>query len=376
MVYYFLEEPFSTIAGLALSSAAANMMRFSDSSAVVCPQADDTWGFSAHRILVIHQLHVANIRGWRFVPLLIRRQLMCSVFHPVLSRLTSGDTVWCFNWPHVAGALERAIHLKGAKLIYHAHNSLAPWAAGTVFKSFTPDAMIFNSEAMRQEALKLMPYLRNTHTIHNGADEAIFYPLPAGSGQKNTVPIILYVGRLVQVKGVHVLMEAMRILQERKIQAICKVVGSSHAGGSRDKVTTYIRSLRKHCPSNVQLAGFRAATDIAQEYRSADIVCCPSICQEAFGNVNIEAMASGVPVVATRVGGIPEIAARGGVLLVDPDSAVKLADALQKVIQDKALRTKMSAEGLASFQQRFTLRGIARKHRELLESLHDSKIFA
>jgi spore coat protein SA len=273
------------------------------------------------------------------------------------------------NMALVAAALEWAIHLKGAKLIFHAHNTLAPYAAQPLFRSFTPDALIFNSEAMRQEALALMPYLKNTYTIHNGADENIFFPRPAGAGQTNAIPIILYVGRLVPIKGVHVLVEAMRILQQRKIQATCKLVGSSHAGGNRNKLTAYIRSLHANYPSNVQFAGFRSATEIGFEYRTADILCCPSICQEAFGNVNIEAMASGVPVVATRVGGIPEIAAGSGVLLVEPECAVELADALQRLIEDKHLRARMAVDGLASFRRRFRWTEIVRQQRELLDSL-------
>ena len=95
------------------------------------------------------------MRGWRFVPLSARRQIICRLFSSALFRLKSGDIVWCHNWPYVAEALEPEIHLKGAKLIYRAHNSLAPYAARGLFKSFTPDALVFNSEAMRQEALEL-----------------------------------------------------------------------------------------------------------------------------------------------------------------------------------------------------------------------------
>jgi spore coat protein SA len=383
MVYHLLGEPFSAYTGLALANSVANTMRFDESSVVVCPEADDTWGFKEDRILVIPQLNIltvmirgASMRGWRFVPSSTRKQIICSIFGSVLSTLKSGDIVWCYNWPYVAQALQSVIQSKGAKLIYHAHNSLAPYAARTLFKSFTPDALIFNSEAMRQEALRLMPYLKNTHTVHNGADEALFYPLPADAARNNTPPVILYVGRLVPQKGVHVLIEAMRILQKRNIQASCKLVGSSHAGGRRSKVTTYIKSLHKRRSPNVQFEQFRAATDIAEEYRAADIFCCPSIWQEPFGNVNIEAMASGVPVVASRVGGIPEIAAEGGVLLVEPDSAVGLADALQRLILDKDLRAKIGAEGLASFRRRFTWTVINRQHNHIIRSLesHQAEI--
>jgi spore coat protein SA len=376
MTYYLLCEPFSAYSGLALSGVTANMMRFDKTSVVVCPQADNTWGFNSDRILVIRQVRLSNIRGWQHVPLWMRMRFFCCIFGPLLSQLREGDTVWCLNWPNVAESLERAIHSKGAKLIYHAQNSLAPRAARNGLKALNPDAIVFNSEAMRQEALSLLPWLDNTYTIHNGADENLFYPPSSSRTKENDIPVILYVGRLVHIKGVHVLTEAMRILQERDVRALCRVIGSHHAGGKKDKVTPYIRELKKNCPSNVQFDGFRAATDIAQEYRIADIFCCPSVWQEPFGNVNIEAMACGVPVVASRVGGIPEIAAGGGVLLVEPGSPIALADALQKLIEDGDFRRTMAAKALEAFQQRFTWTAIMRKQRALLESLDDRTTFA
>jgi len=80
-------------------------------------------------------------------------------------------------------------------------------------------------------------------------------------------------------------------------------------------------------------------------------------------------MGCGVPVVATRVGGIPEIAAQGGVILVKPESAAELADALQTLIQDKTLRARLAREGLKSFQRRFTWNTIAEQYREVVNSL-------
>jgi glycosyltransferase involved in cell wall biosynthesis len=243
MIYHLLDEPFSTREGLAIARNVANIMRFDESSTVVCPASDDTWGIHSSRIMTIPLSSLANRKGWRAVPDWLRRQLMSYIFRPFLSRLKPEDIVWCHNWAYVAAGLERAIHLRKARLLYHAHKSIASFASRSLFRSFISDAMIFNSEAMRQEALKEMPYLQNTHTVHNGADEALFFPNPFGLRHVRSVPTILFVGRLVSGKGVHVLTEAMRVLQERHIRTICKLVGSSHAGGRRDRRTAYIRSL-------------------------------------------------------------------------------------------------------------------------------------
>jgi spore coat protein SA len=289
------------------------------------------------------------------------------VLRPLLSRLKSGDIVWCHSQPYFAAALEATIHAKGAKLIYHSASPFTIYPSLSMFRSFSADAYIFTSEAMRQEALGLVSDLNNTYAIHNGADETLFYPAAPGKRPRNAVTVILYVGRLHPEKGVHVLMAAMRILQERKVAAVCKVVGSSFSGGS--KPTAYAKSLAKDRPSNVEFKDFRIQTGIAEEYRSADILCCPSIFQEPFGSVNIEGMACGIPVVASRVGGIPEIAAEGGVILVEPDSAVEVADALQRLVEDKALRARVASEGLSSFRRRFTWPTIFRQYQDVADAL-------
>lgn len=370
MICYLLDEPFSAYTGLALSSIVANMMRLDANSIVVCPEADDTWGFSANRTRVIPKLGlIVKIKGSRFIPLWVRRRILSWICSPLLSQLQQGDIVWCQNRPYIAEALEQAIRRRGARLIYHCQNSHVLYAKRTKFKYLTPDALIFNSEAMRQEVLCLLPRLKNTFVIHNGARANPGRKVDAEPDQGQSIATVLYVGRLVPAKGVHVLIEAMKILNERSVRAICKIVGSSHAGGNKNRMTSYIRSLHRNSPPNVQFKGFRAATVIGEEYRAADILCCPSVWREPFGNVNIEAMATGIPVVASRVGGIPEIAAEGGILLVEPNSPGELADALQKLIMDKDLRAKMGADGFASFQRRFTWEEIFRQHREVIKRL-------
>jgi spore coat protein SA len=375
MIYHLLpeNEPFSAFSGVAISRNVSNMMRLDPSRVVVCPKSDDSWGFGADRIMVVPAVHLlARIRGRRFIPRLLTNLFFRSAFQPLISSLKPGDIVWCHNQPFYCAALEAAIHEKGAKLVYHAHNSICDSPTRAAFRAFTADATIFVSQAIRDEALRSLPWLKNTHVIYNGADERRFYPKRSSQEASDRVPVVLYVGRLVPRKGVHVLIEAMAILKERGVNASCRIVGSSFAGGSRP--TRYVRSLIRSCPSNVCFVAFRPGTEIAEEYRAADILCCPSIWTEPFGNVNIEAMACGVPVVASCVGGIPEIAEDGGIVLVEPGSAEQIADSLQRLLKDSNLRIQVGAKGIQSFSRRFTWTAVCRQYQLIVDYVRDGKV--
>ncbi len=371
MIYHLLYDrhaKFSASRGGAVVHNVANMMRFDSSSVVVCWGADGSWPYGQDRVLLIPALRFYScVKAKRFLPVWAYAPLLRRVFRPLLLRLKKGDIVWCHHEPFIAASLQRPIQEKGAKLIYHVDGSLAGLAKSPVFRSFNPDAVIFVSEAIRQEALRLLPGMEHTHAIHNGADDSLFSPAPLGQNQDHAVPVVLYVGRLIPIKGVHVLVDAVRILQRRKVDVACKIVGSCFAEGKRG--VPYVRRLINDSPSNVQFEDWCSGLEIAQKYQSADIVCCPSICEEGFGNVNIEAMACGIPVVASRVGGIPEIAAEGGIVLVNPNSAVELADALQGLIDDQGLRGRVATEGLRSFRQRFTWTVIYKQYQEIIDSL-------
>ena len=367
MIYDLLPEmeEFREQGGGAISKNVANVMRFDESRTVVCAAAAaDLWGFESHRIVVIPGLLFRGkkkIKRW--IPASIKGPWYRRIYEPFLSMLKAGDVVWCHNQPYIAAALERSIHEAGARLIFQSHDPHLPGTAIAALESLNLSAWVFVSDALRKQYQKFFPRMTNTYVVYNGADERVFYPLPSGNLPKNDVPTVLYVGRLHPEKGVHLLVEAMRVLQTRNVDARCKVIGSPYTGGS--KPTRYVRSLHSSSPSNVDFLGYRAVADTAREMRTADVFCCPSVWLEAFGNVNIEAMASGTPVVASRVGGIPEIAAEGGILLVAPDSAIEIADALQKLIEDEDLRLKTGKEGLKSFRKRFTWSAIASQYQEI-----------
>jgi glycosyltransferase involved in cell wall biosynthesis len=368
MVYHVLPEleQFCPNRGGALAKIVAQHMRFDESRVVSCYAADRPWGHERDRILVIPELlPYGKLRGRRFLPTWVKGRFFRRVFRPLLSRLEPGDIIWIHHQPYIAAALEKAIHVAGARLIYQAHDGRVRRTERTAFRSFVADAWVFDSGALRQTYLALFPEWRNAHVLYNGADVKLFYPADSGAVRNNAIPVILYVGRIQAEKGVHVLLDAVRILQQRGVEVSCKLIGSHFSGVS--KVTPYMRSLQKSKPPNAEFTGYLAPERVVQELRSADIFCCPSIWLEAFGMVTVEAMACGVPVVASQIGGLPEVGSEGGMAFVEPGSAVGLADALQRLIQDKNLRQKMSDEGVASVQRRFTWDAIARQYLHILE---------
>ncbi len=229
------------------------------------------------------------------------------------------------------------------------HNSLLHPRSRKHFPALKDVPVVFCSEFLRKEATSAYPnHFQKTHVVYNGADSDKFRA--EGRTQKS-VPQIIFTGRLVPNKGVHVLMDAMRILQGRGIKAKCTIVGGSAFGGSRP--TRYVRKLERTRPSNTELIGYRAGNEFAGLLRQADIFCCPSIWNDPFPMSLLEAMASGLPVVASRTGGIPEQLAYGGGIMVPPNDKEALATALQQLLEDASYRERLGNEALRASRGHF-----------------------
>ena len=177
---------------------------------------------------------------------------------------------------------------------------------------------------------------------------------------------ILCVGRLVPDKGMHIFVDAMRLLAERGANTQGIILGTANFGSDTGAETDYVRKLKSDAPGNVQFLPFTFGNALAEEFRAADIFCCPSIWQEPFGMVNVEAMATGLPVVATRMGGIPEIFENGGALLVPPNNAAAIADAIERLIANPEERRRIGEAGLRSFRQHFSWEAIHSAYDRLL----------
>lgn len=174
--------------------------------------------------------------------------------------------------------------------------------------------------------------------------------------------IVLFVGRLVEIKGVSYLIEAMQEVDAKLI-----IVGD---GPMKDSLMSQARGLG----DRVSFLGAKNHEDLKTIYASADIFVAPSVTgkdggQEGFGLVMLEAMASGLPVVASNSGGIPDLVKDGvNGLLVEERDAKGISQAINKILYHPDLYTEMSSNSrkLAG-QYDYTV--LARKYKTILEGL-------
>jgi len=156
--------------------------------------------------------------------------------------------------------------------------------------------------------------------------------------------VITYCGRLCENKGVRNLIEAVSICKDKHIVLV--IIGTPVYKGAKED--SFVRSLKKlsaKSSSKVIFTGFIPQSELPAYYGATDILVVPSKCNEAAGNVTIEGMACGLPVIATTQGGIPEYADRNATLLIDVDDnfSQSLALAIKSLTNDKVLRKKMAA---------------------------------
>jgi colanic acid/amylovoran biosynthesis glycosyltransferase len=201
-------------------------------------------------------------------------------------------------------------------------------------------------------------YGEKTAVIHCGVDTDVFQPRSNDSTAKRSgKPLsILCVGTLHEVKGQTYLLEACRRLKKRGVYFDCHFVGD---GPDRASLTR--RSKEAGIAEQVHFHGQRTRQEIAQLMSKADVVVAPSVPtsdgrREGIPIVLMEAMASGLPVIASSISGIPELVEneRSG-LLVPPRDARALTDALERLHATPVLRQKLSLEGRKKVEQQFDL---------------------
>jgi colanic acid/amylovoran biosynthesis glycosyltransferase len=191
--------------------------------------------------------------------------------------------------------------------------------------------------------------------IHCGVDTEFFRPREETSGDRPFT--ILSVGTLHEVKGQSYLVEACRLLREARVELACKIVGDG-----RDRKLLNRQIAAAGLAEYITLLGRRDRTEVAELLRTADVLAAPSVPtksgkREGIPVVLMEAMACGVPVVASRLSGIPELVEDGvSGLLIPPGDAAALADALRRLNDDPSLRRRLGSAGREKVLEEFDVR--------------------
>lgn len=226
------------------------------------------------------------------------------------------------------------------------------------------DRILVNSQYLKADVEKRAPKAaRKVGIVYPGVDpgrfgEGVGRDLLRSERDWTNRKIVLYAGRLIPLKGVHHLLEAMPQLAARHPDVLLVIVGSPFYGSGRmsayaKKLHALARPWRRH----VHFEPYVSHQAMPSWFGMADVAAVPSVRREAFGLVNVEAMASGLPVVACRVGGIVEIVEDGVTgYLVDPNRrpAAELAERISQLLDNEALRRQMGALGRERVLGRFT----------------------
>jgi glycosyltransferase involved in cell wall biosynthesis len=219
------------------------------------------------------------------------------------------------------------------------------------------------SEASKRDILRYfhVPESR-IEVIYNAIDDR-FWQQPAADEiarvrerYRLDNPFVLYAGNIKPHKNLERLIEAFHILRQ---DPAMKDVQLLIIGDEISKYATLRRAVHRHkLHKHVRFFGFVSDQTLAALYRLADAFVFPSL-YEGFGLPPLEAMASGTPVITSNVSSLPEVVGDAA-LMIDPYEPAAIADAMQRVLTDAALRADLSRRGLARAREFSWERSIAR----------------
>ena len=356
-------------------------------------RADDEPGWRVRGYPPAHDLSSADDRLRPMLAALSRDLAM--VADPI-----EADVVHAHTWyTHLAGLLARLAYGIPLVLTVHSLEPLRPWkreqlGGGYEVSSWiertalqTADAVVAVSRETREDVLRLFEIpAERVHVIHNGIDADFYYPDPATDalerhGIDPSVPYVLFVGRITRQKGIVHLVRAIRHLDPGIGVVLC--AGQPDTPQIAAEMERGVAAAQAERPNVVWIGEMVSRTDARQLYSHAAVFCCPSV-YEPFGIINLEAAACETPVVASAVGGIPEVVVDGetGLLVPvelrpdDPMSPIdadrfelNLAGAINALMADAATREVMGRAARRRAVERFSWARIAEETVDLYRSV-------
>ena len=300
------------------------------------------------------------------------------------------DLVHSHTWyANLAGHLAALRYDIPHVVTMHSLEPLRPWKAeqlggGYAVSSWcervaanSAAAVVAVSDAMRADLIAAYPEIsQRTYVIRNGIDSAEYVPDVAtdavtGNGISLDRPYVIFVGRITRQKGLPVLLRAAARLDPGVQLVIC--AGQPDTPELADEVTRLADGLRRTRSGVVWLPRMLDKREVIQLLSHATAFACPSL-YEPLGIVNLEAMACGTAVVASRTGGIPEVVDDGVTgLLVPPDDEERLAAALNALTSTPERAAAMGQAGRARAIAEFSWTTVATQTAELYASILSSR---
>lgn len=310
------------------------------------------------------------------------------------------DVVHCHTWyTHLAGILVKQAYGIPLVITVHSLEPLRPWKREQLGGGYDvstwvertaleqADAVIAVSHGTRQDVLRLFDVSpERVHVIHNGIDATFFAPDPATDALERyhidrSLPYILFVGRITRQKGIVHLVRAIRHMDRGIGVVLC--AGQPDTPEIAREMEDAVAAARESHANVVWIPEMVSREAVRALYSHAALFVCPSV-YEPFGIINLEAMACERPVVASAVGGIPEVVVDGetGSLVpvelraddpmtpVDPERfAQDLAMEVNALMADPERRARMGAAGRRRAVERFSWSSIADQTLALYRSL-------
>ena len=245
-----------------------------------------------------------------------------------------------------------AIVLQTAQNIYRQYPPPFCWAEKRAFRRV--DAAYACSETTR-EVMRAKGFDKPMAIIPFGVDTRLFAVSPANGRAANEPLTIAYVGRMLPGKGLNILADALSQLTSTNWKLL--VVGD---GPERSAFETQLSELGLR--DRVQFLGAISYDDVPATFKQIDMLVMPtqttSRIREQFGRVLVEAMASGVPVIGSTSGAIPEVIAEAGLVVPEGDSR-ELAGAIEKLLLNPALRSQLARAGRERVEQHYSWNCVA-----------------
>ncbi|WP_397447457.1 glycogen synthase [Polaribacter sp. R77954] len=314
------------------------------------------------------------------------------------------DIVHCHTWyTHFAGIIAKLCYGIPLVITTHSLEPLRPWKREQLGRGYDAsswiektaiemaDALIAVSEETKEDVLKHFNVdEKKVQVIYNGINlQQYITTLETDTLDEykidKTKPYVLFVGRITRQKGIIHLVNAIKYIDSETQIVLCAgAPDTKEIGLEMEEAVNEVQKTRKNV---IWIDKMVTKKEIIQLYSHADVFCCPSI-YEPFGIINIEAMACDTAVVASAVGGIKEVVVDGetGILVpveqqktapfepVDPDKFAKdLANGVNKLISNPALKNKMARNGRKRVEEYFDWISIAKQTKDLYESLTKKK---